>query len=330
MARTLARNTLRILICLTIATHALAAWEEREPLPTGSLTSFGIAALNEKVYVFGGISDVGFPTALFEYDPVDDSWQRKADMLVPGHSMGVATLGGEIYAVGMTNGAAVHAYDPATDTWRQRARLSLPRYGLECVTIAGKLYAIGGRPAGDPAPVDVYDPANNSWTPRRSAPHRLRAFGAAVVNDRILVTGGARLPGDPPSARGIASTLVYDPVLDDWAYLADMPTAREGHATVAVGGAVYAIGGWNQTGVLTRVDKYDVATNQWGPVDELPSPLQGHGAVAVDGQVFVFGGWRFEGRAAEVLVWDAGTVDVSSAGKRATTWGALRSLALPD
>jgi hypothetical protein len=155
---------------LTVTGHVLAAWDELAPLPTGPLSSFGTVALNGKITIFGGISDVGDPNTLHEYDPVNDSWRTKADMLAPRFAMGAATLGGKIYVVGMTDGAAVHAYDPATDTWRRRARLPGPRAGLECVTVGGKLYAIGGGSFGEPGPVDEYDPASNTWTTRKSAP----------------------------------------------------------------------------------------------------------------------------------------------------------------
>ncbi|MEO2003475.1 MAG: kelch repeat-containing protein, partial [Candidatus Poribacteria bacterium] len=229
MVRTLVRNTLRVVVCLAATTHVLAAWEELEPLPTGPRSSLGVATVDGKIYVFGGIADIGDPNTLHEYDPEDDAWRRKADMLATAFAGGVAALGGKIYAVGIKDGVAVHAYDPATDTWRRRADLPSPRFGLECVTAGGKLYAIGGGPWGVEAPLDEYDPEDGTWTSKRSAPHQLWGFGAAVVDGRIFVTGGARLPGASPNARGIASALVYDPASDEWERLADMPVERERH-----------------------------------------------------------------------------------------------------
>ena len=161
-------------------------------------------------------------------------------------------------------------------------------------------------------------------------PAPLYGFGAAAVDGRIIVTGGAALPGAAPNARGIALTLVYDPALDEWASLADMPVERQRHASVAVGQAVYVIGGGNKFRILSRADRYDVAANQWTEVGGLSSPVQGHGAVVLDGQVYVLGGGGPEGFTDEALVWDTGTLSVASIGKLTTTWGAVRQRTSPD
>ena len=162
-------------------------------------------------------------------------------------------------------------------------------------------------------------------------PAPLYGFGAAAVDGRIIVTGGAALPGAVPNARGIALTLVYDPALDEWASLADMPVERQRHASVAVGQAVYVIGGGNKFGILSRADRYDVAANRWSEVGGLSSPLEGLSAAVLDGHVYVFGGHRVHGGLSDkVLVWDTGTLDVTAVAKLATTWGALRQRMPPD
>src|SRR5262249_41541045 len=65
-----------------------------------------------------------------------------------------------------------------------------------------------------------------------------QGHGAAVVNGRIYVIGGAGEDNKP-----FGSVQVYDPATGTWAARASMPTARGLFGTSAVGGTIYAIGG---------------------------------------------------------------------------------------
>jgi N-acetylneuraminic acid mutarotase len=50
---------------------------------------------------------------------------------------------------------------------------------------------------------------------------------------------------------------VYDARSDAWLTLTDMPTARGFLAAASLGGKLYAIGGRNETGLLTATEAYD-------------------------------------------------------------------------
>ena len=70
----------------------------------------------------------------FRYDPESDSWSTVAPMLMPRGGVGVAGLGGYLYAVGGNDGAAslqsVERYNPHTNKWSRVAPMNRRRAGV--------------------------------------------------------------------------------------------------------------------------------------------------------------------------------------------------------
>mgnify|MGYP001578408792 FL=1 len=82
-----------------------------------------------------------------------------------------------------------------------------------------------------------------------------------------------------------------DPV---WTTVAPMPTARREFATVALGGTIYAIGGYNGPGyttILGTVEAYDTATNTWTTKASLPIPTNGIQGASTGGTIYIAGGY---------------------------------------
>ena len=76
------------------------------------------------------------------------------------------------------------------------------------------------------------------------------------------------------------SVCVYDPQADAWTQLASMGTARQAHASAAVGGKLYVFGGHN-SGRLSTAEVYDPASDSWAPVTSLTSARGNIAAVAL-------------------------------------------------
>ena len=78
------------------------------------------------------------------------------------------------------------------------------------------------------------------------------------MGGKIYVTGGEDDEGS------VNSVCVYDPQADAWTQLASMSTARQVHASVAVGGKLYVFGGLDSDQeYLSTVEVYDPASNSW-------------------------------------------------------------------
>jgi N-acetylneuraminic acid mutarotase len=90
-------------------TPATDSWETLPAMPTarGGLAA---AAMNGKLYVFGGENPGVFPHTE-EFDPITRAWRRMRDMPTPRHGMGAVTVGDAIFVIG---GGIVAGFGAAT------------------------------------------------------------------------------------------------------------------------------------------------------------------------------------------------------------------------
>ena len=140
-----------------------AGWRSLAPLPGHVRTLAGLVAVGNKLYLFGGYSEVapGKPANLadaWSYDPGADRWERLPDLPVGNRYMGVVApdsktvllLGGAITVSGSP--------DQITDTvWVYRidrkeyavvSKLPGVNAGMVFVKAGNQIIGIGGEPAG--------------------------------------------------------------------------------------------------------------------------------------------------------------------------------------
>jgi N-acetylneuraminic acid mutarotase len=177
----------------------------------------------------------------------------------------------------------------------------------------GKIYFFGGLkyPDSGPAAWELidncweYDPANDSWKALAPLPAKRASAGAALVNGKIYVIGGATaLPGAKDSALHparphlvVGTVDEYDLATNTWRARAVMPTPRNHHGVAAVGGKIYAIGGRVASIFITTgsnidvVEAYDPATDTWSrPLKRLPKPRSGGATGVYNGRIYYIGG----------------------------------------
>lgn len=143
-------------------------WESISPLPM-ALMAPAAAALSGKVYTFGGYRGAsGHTAAVYEYDPVADTWSPRASMRTARAGTAVA-LGEHIYVIGGESGttalATVEQYDPPADTWATKTSMNLARGSAPGVVSSDLAYVIGGvvtqsEPTYSPI-VETYDPTKD-------------------------------------------------------------------------------------------------------------------------------------------------------------------------
>ena len=102
------------------------------------------------------------------------------------------------------------------------------------------------------------------------------------------------MTGGVDSENTLASTLVYNPSLDQWTEKASMPTAREHLTSSVVYDKLYVIGG-RINGMASNVDAnevYDPVNDKWTTLEPMPSKRGGlsSAAIAVNGSIYVLGG----------------------------------------
>lgn len=253
-------------------------WTTRASMPTPR-ADLGAAAVNDKIYAIGGITETATLNTVEEYDPVADSWRARRPMLVARQRPAIVESQGIIYAFGGDDEGTVEAYDPTLDTWEFRASMPRLRYDMAAArTPDGRIYVIGGIDwaSGDDTMVEEYDPVTDTWQTRASmATGRSRLAAVTLVN-KIYAIGGYGIGGI------LDSVEEYDPATDAWQTDTPMPTPRASLGAVASGDRLYAIGGWRIAYTTFRV--VETATFLHYPV-YLPlasgSPDQGASSVVI-------------------------------------------------
>jgi N-acetylneuraminic acid mutarotase len=245
-------------------------------------------------------------------------WAILAPFPDPSEEVLGAVANGKLYvfcglAPGWKPKALVYEYDPATNAWTQKKPMQLPSHHVAFAVFNGKIYAFGGFTLPDSGPpawrsLDnawEYDPAADTWKALAPMPTKRGAAGAAVVNGKIYVTGGANsLPGasetgiHPTRAHNVLATVEeYDPATNAWRERRPLLVARNHHAVAAVGDKLYAIGGRIGSAFISSgsnnidlVEMYDPAADTWTPRERMPTPRSAIGAAVYNGRILVPGG----------------------------------------
>jgi len=123
---------------------------------------------------------------------------------------------------------------------------------------------------------------------------------------------------------------------DSWTTKAGMLNPMSNLLTITVNGKIYAIGGYDDNGLVSRVDGYDPETDTWTQKADIPTQRNNLSIAAVGGKIYVIGGSgeRVAGggigqmavlpTVEEYTPDDWGSFAVSSAGKLITKWGAIK------
>lgn len=206
---------------------------------------------------------------------IDGAWETLRPLPHPQAEMVCASLGGYLHAVGgRAPSGSLNAqwadhidtdehwyYDAADDRWRPLAPLLTPRNSAAGAVVNGVIYVIGGRTVsdGNSDAVEVYDPQSDRWEKASPMPKRQGGLAAAVLNGKIYAFGGEYFT---PSPGGVfAEAWEYNPDTDKWRAVAAMARRRHGLGAVAIGNAIYALGGAAEPGgnaTTAALDKFEI------------------------------------------------------------------------
>ena len=229
-------------------------WSTAANLPGPAVENPAITSLNGKLYAFGG-STTPFSGAVNNsavFDPASGAWTSLASMPTSRGGATAQAVGGKIYVAGgmAGDGASVNTlevYDPQTNSWTTAAPMTTRRDNPGSAILGGKLYVFGGRTrnadgsavAQALATVEMFDPANNTWSVMAPMPSGRRTVVVGLIGGRAQVMGG-----EVPGGNGVSSANEeYDPLTDTWRVLTPMKTPRHGAAAGTIAGVVYVVGG---------------------------------------------------------------------------------------
>ena len=178
-------------------------------------------------------------------------------------------------------------YDPAIDSWKSGDDLPVPIQHAMSVTWEGTPVVLGGWRADGAntqiATDKVWRVVNSHWVELPPLLQPRAAGAAAVVGDRLVVTGGVGANG-----RLLNTTEVFDG--NTWKLGAEMPTPRQMLGAASDDEVVYAVGGTDGTADLSTVEAYDPAADSWISLPGLPQPSSDLGVAIADARLVAVGG----------------------------------------
>jgi N-acetylneuraminic acid mutarotase len=170
------------------------SWSTKTSLPFNG-SGFQAHAIDGKIFII-------MKPYLYIYDPIADSWTKKASFSatpVSWVSFVLTAADDKLVVIGefpvtgspsVSNEQRVMIYDPKTDVWSEGASSQVEWFSGVIGVTSGvyapqRVYFFGKNSTV------VYDPVNNVWSTASSMRTPRAAFGVAVVDDIFYVVGGS-------------------------------------------------------------------------------------------------------------------------------------------
>ncbi|GLG96222.1 Kelch-like protein 5 [Gryllus bimaculatus] len=168
---------------------------------------FGVAVMDEKLYVVGGRDGLKTLNTVECYDLKARTWSNLHPMSTHRHGLGVGVLEGPLYAVGGHDGWSylntVERWDPQARQWSFVAPMSTPRSTVGVAVLNNK-----------------YDPKTDTWTIIASMSIGRDALGVCLLGDLLFAVGGF------DGQHCLKVVEAYDPQTNEWQQMAPLSTGR--------------------------------------------------------------------------------------------------------
>ena len=281
-------------LCLLGAEHVT---ETAAPIARRAVAA---ATLRGDVYVSGGWNGDATQLARVDaYDPIGRAWR-----IVPGlgiarsqHSL-VAALG-RLWAVAGWSAerglvAEIESWGPGETAWRTVTRLPTPRREPGVALLGSRIIVAGGFDGASDADLDgysgvveAYDLTSGTWTNLAPMPTPRRGLALVNVDDALYALGGYN------AFDGFLGVVErYDPVRDAWRRLDWTIAPRTWAAGLAAGGTIVLIGGFDENGPMSRVERVDARSGASCMLTPLrtarswlaAAPISGNRVLAIGGE----------------------------------------------
>ncbi|VDN20387.1 unnamed protein product [Gongylonema pulchrum] len=167
--------------------------------------------------------------------------------------------------------------DYLLEAYRYHLRKERTEESVRCrprqpIPLSKLIVLIGGQAPKAIASVDALDLDALRWTP--------------LVDQLIVAVGGF------DGATGLSSAEAFDARQDQWMPLPSMTVRRSSVGVAALGGLVYAVGGYdgNTRNCLDTVEIYEPRANRWRPGPSLLQNRSGAGVTVVGDRLVAVGG----------------------------------------
>ncbi|XP_062300549.1 kelch-like protein 33 [Scomber scombrus] len=256
-------------------------WRRLGEMPEPARFRHEVAVLDGQLYMFGGKCYYGIDDTLesvYRYDPLQNSWEKLAEMQEKRCAFSAFVLDGNIYATGGHCNPyyieSVERYSPITNSWGFTKPLDLPLSGHVAKVLQGRIFISGGLNSEYQclASMFLYHPETgstylaNMTKPR--AHHCMETLG-----DNLYVAGGITLDANMIILDHLACE-VYNPAADSWTAFSSLPVPHVGAGSAVLEGKFYVLGGYSHEDFsdTTMVHRYDPTIYRWENMGKMPGP----------------------------------------------------------
>jgi non-specific serine/threonine protein kinase len=278
------------------------AWSKLPPMRTPR-HGLAVLSIGSTVYAIDGARAPGHVDSSSTAEAVDmgafptaSPWRTQTDAPLARQQVAATTFNGTLWVFGGLTGNGTGAtpqawgYDPTISQWSSGVPdLPLALHHASAVVYRGQMVVIGGwSPYGSATDAyvsnRVYALRGGKWVELPALHHARAAGAAAVVGDKIVVTGGQA------NHRLVPQTEVFDGTR--WKDVKPIPTPRDHLSAVSDGTYVYTVGGrmLSSDHNSGAVERYDPKSNTWTKLPSLPTPRGDLGAALVGHRLVTLGG----------------------------------------
>uniref|UniRef100_A0A667WN03 Kelch-like family member 33 n=1 Tax=Myripristis murdjan TaxID=586833 RepID=A0A667WN03_9TELE len=243
-------------------------WRQLGEMPEPPRLSHEVAVLKGLLYVIGGR----------KYDPLQNSWERLADMREKRCSFSVVVLNGKLYAIGgdsqLNNVESVECYCPTANSWSFTRPLDMPLTGHAGCVLHEQIFVSGGLSSGYQCQSSMfsYHPEKgNTYLANMNKPrahHCMESLGG-----HLYVAGGVTTDENMAMVDHLACE-VYNPVADCWTAIMRLTAPHVGAGSAVLEGKFYVLGGYSQEDYSDTklTHRYDPNLQQWENMGKMPGP----------------------------------------------------------
>ena len=266
--------------------NAVAVQPDGKILVGGNYTSYNNNTNNAILLRLYGSTETG---GFCQYMP----FSNLNNMPTSRGGIASATDGSNIYVCNgfsptVTYTTQIEKYNTVTNSW---ATFSNTNTGLSypsAEVVGNKLYVFNGISSTTfNNKMEVVDLFTGVVTYSTNNPSPASSAGSSVWNGKIYSFGGS-------ISGGYSNKLyVYDPILQTWTALADMPQAKQAKGEI-INGKLYVIGGYNfqMPNYSNSIDCYDIQTNTWSHLMDMPVANSANATTVYQNKIWVIGDYN--------------------------------------
>ena len=273
-------------------------WKELAPLPV-CCSGHTAVLLGGVVYVGGGFEGgvINYKDSyrLDVYNLTTNQWSP-SPITTPYDSFAMTVLHDKLVTAGgiTKNGEVVKkVLVLIAGQWKDYSEMPTARIGVSAVGYHSMLIVVGGGIKVEVkwtvvSTTELLDTTNGCWYACNNLPSPHRQLKAAIMNDKLYLSGGADEDGNPSPQVFVASLDTLSTHQLNWQSAPNTPWCRS--ATVVSYNKLLTLGGRSQESCTSEVCIFNQSTGQWKHLANIPAIRSSAAAVGVADNIMIIGG----------------------------------------